>query len=89
MDGSSIKVLLGKPISPEDKELFFTSVENPIYEALTATEDGRSGAMDGESLLDHSYYMGYHLKIWEWRKREEVEAEAESILKELNKPSPK
>ena len=89
MDDSSIKVLLGKPISPEDKELFFTSVENPIYEALTATEDGRWGAMDGESLLDHSYYMGSHLKIWEWRKREEVEAEAESILKELNKPSPK
>ena len=89
MDDSSIKVLLGKPISTEDTELFFTSAENPIYEALTEVEDGKWGLMDGESLLDHSYYMGSHLKIWEWRKREEVEAEAESILKELNKPSPK
>ena len=87
MDDTVIKVLLGKPISPEDMELFFTSVENPIYEALTATEDGKWGLMDGESLLDHSYYMGSHLKVWEWRKREEVEAEAESVLKELNKTS--
>ncbi|MBT5957649.1 MAG: hypothetical protein HOG63_03655 [Nitrospina sp.] len=37
--------------------------------------------------MDHSYYMGSHLKVWEWRKREEVEAEAESVLKELNKTS--
>ena len=87
MDDSSIKVLLGKPISPEDTELFFTSVENPIYEALTEVEDGKWGLMDGESLLDHSYYMGSHLKVWEWRKREEVEAEAESVLKELSKTS--
>ena len=87
MDDTAIKVLLEKPISPEDMELFFTSVENPIYEALTETEDGKWGLMDGESLLDHSYYMGSHLKVWEWRKREEVEAEAESVLKELNKTS--
>jgi hypothetical protein len=89
MDDTSIKVLLGKPVSPEDTELFFTSVENPIYEALTESEDGRWGMMDGESLLDHSYYMGSHLKVWEWRKREEIEAEAEEVLKELNKTSPK
>jgi hypothetical protein len=89
LDDTTIKVLLGKPISPEDMELFFTSVENPIYEALTEAEDGRWGMMDGESLLDHSYYMGSHLKVWEWRKREEVEAEAEEVLRELNKTSPK
>jgi hypothetical protein len=87
VDDVSIKVLLGKPISPEDAELFFTSVENPIYEALTESEDGRWGMMDGESLLDHSYYMGSHMKVWEWRKREEVEAEAEEVIKELNKKS--
>ncbi|GIS85091.1 MAG: hypothetical protein CM1200mP16_13910 [Nitrospina sp.] len=45
--------------------------------------------MDGESLLDHTYYMGAHLKVWEWRKREEVEAEPEAVLKELNKSSKK
>jgi hypothetical protein len=85
VDDTTIKVLLGKPINPEDTELFFTSVENPIYEALTESEDGRWGMMDGESLLDHSYAMGSHLKVWEWRKREEVEAEAEEVLNELNK----
>ena len=89
LDDTTIKVLLGKPISPEDMELFFTSVENPIYEALTEAEDGRWGMMDGESLLDHSYYMGSHLKVWEWRKREEIEAEADEVLRELNKTSPK
>ncbi len=43
MDDTSLKVLMGKPISPEDTELFFTSVENPIYEALSESEDGRWG----------------------------------------------
>jgi len=33
--------------------------------------------------------MGSHLKVWEWRKREEVEEEAESIMKELGKASSK
>ena len=89
MDDTAIKVLLEKPINNEDMELFYTSVENPIYEALTEVEDGRWGVMDGESLLDHSYYMGSHLKVWEWRKREEVEEEAESVMKELSKSSPK
>lgn len=89
MDDTSIKVLLGKPISNEDMELFYTSVENPIYEALTEVEDSRWGAMDGESLLDHSYYMGSNLKVWEWRTREEVEEEAESVMKELLKGSSK
>ena len=89
MDDTSIKVLLEKPINNEDMELFYTSVENPIYEALTEVEDGRWGVMDGESLLDHSYYMGSHLKVWEWRKREEVEEEAESVMKEVGKaPAP-
>ena len=87
LEDTTIRVLLGKPISPEDTELFFTSAENPIYEALTETEDGKWGMMDGESLLDHSYYMGSHMKVWEWRKLEEVEAEAEEILNELNKKS--
>ncbi len=84
LDDTGIKFLLGKPISSEDKELFFTSVENPIYEALSEEGDGSWGE-EGESLLDHSYYMGSHLKVWEWRTREEVEAETESVMKELGK----
>ncbi len=89
LDDSSVKLLTGKPASSEDMELFFTSVENPIYEALTEVEDGKWGLMDGESLLDHSYYMGSHLKVWEWRKREEVEQEAESVMQEISKASKK
>jgi len=85
IDDTSVKILLGQKITSPDLELLYTSVENPIYEALTDIEDGRWGVMDGESLLDHTYYMGAHLKVWEWRKREEVEEESEAVLKELNK----
>ncbi len=89
LDDTSIKFLLGKPMSSEDMELFFTSVENPIYEALTEAGDESWGMEDGESPLDHSYYIGSHLKVWEWRTREEVEAETESVMKELGKTSQK
>lgn len=89
IDDTSIKILLGQKITPPELEIFYTSAENPIYEALTEAEDGRWGVMDGESLLDHTYYMGAHLKVWEWRKREEVEAEAEAVLKELTKSTKK
>jgi len=89
IDDTAIKVLLEKPVSTEDTELFYTSVENPIYEALSDVEDENLGTMDGESLLDHSYYMGSHLKVWEWRTREEVEQETELVMNELSKTSPK
>ena len=89
IDDTSVKILLGQKISSPDLELLYTSVENPIYEALTEVEDGRWGVMDGESLLDHTYYMGAHLKVWEWRKREEVEAETETIMSQLTKSSKK
>lgn len=87
MEDTSIKVLLGTPINAQDLELFYTSVENPIYEALSETEDPSLESEEGETLLDHSYYMGSSLKVWDWRKREEVEEEAESVLKELYKKS--
>ena len=89
IDDTSVNILLGQKISPADLELLYTSVENPIYEALTEVEDGRWGVMDGESLLDHTYYMGAHLKVWEWRKREEVEAETETVMSQLKKSSKK
>ena len=89
IDDTSVKILLGQKISPPDLELLYTSVENPIYEALTEVEDGRWGVMDGESMLDHTYYMGAHLKVWEWRKREEVEAETETFMSQLTKSSKK
>jgi hypothetical protein len=89
IDDTSMKILLGQKVTPQDLELQYTSVENPIYEALTEVEDGRWGVMDGESLLEHSYNMGSHLKVWEWRKREEVEKETEAVIQEMSKASKK
>lgn len=85
IDDVSIDLLLGKKISPKDMELFYTSVENPIYEYLMPAQEGQWGAMDGESLLDHAYYMGSNLKIWEWRKQGEVEAVMEELAKTQKK----
>jgi hypothetical protein len=33
--------------------------------------------------------MGSHLKVWEWRKREEVEKETEAVIQEMSKASKK
>ncbi|MCH8314292.1 MAG: hypothetical protein IID17_15055 [Nitrospinae bacterium] len=85
IDDISIKVLLDKKIDQKDLELFYTSVENPIYEYLNPGQEGRWGSMDGESLLDHAYYMGSNLKIWEWRKREQAESVMDELLKTQNK----
>ena len=65
IEDSSVKFLLGKKIEEKDLELFFTSVENPIYEYLTQKQDGQGGSMDGETLLDQAYGMGTHLKVGE------------------------
>ena len=85
IDDITIKVLLGKKIDQKDLELFYTSVENPIYEFLNPGQEGRWGSMDGESLLDHAYYMGSNLKIWEWRKREQAESVMDELLKAQKK----
>ncbi len=85
IDDTSIDLLLGKKIDQKNLELFYTSVENPIYEYLMPAQEGRWGAVDGESLLDHAYYMGSNLKVWEWRKQEEVE----SVMEELSKTQKK
>ena len=85
IDDLSIKFLLGQKISPKDQELFYTSRENSIYEYLTHGEEGRWGLMDGESLMDHDYYLGSQLKVWVWRKQGEVE----SIMNEIEKKQKK
>ena len=85
IEDTSIDILLGKKIGQKDLELFYTSVENPIYEYLMPAQDGRWGAVDGESLLDHAYYMGSNLKVWEWRKQNEVESVMEELAKTQKK----
>lgn len=69
IEDSSIKFLLGNKINEKDLELFFTSVENPIYEYLIQKQDGSGGGMDGETLLDQAYGMGAHLKAGESDKK--------------------
>ena len=88
IDEVSILVLLNKPIIQKHLELFYTSVENPIYEYLNPMQEGRWGLMDGESLLDHAYYLGSQLKVWVWRKREEAEEVMDEISKLQEKKSP-
>lgn len=85
IEDTSILLLLDKKIGQKDLELFYTSVENPIYDFLNPAQEGNWGAMDGESLLDHAYYMGSNLKIWEWRKPEEVESVMEELAKTQKK----
>ncbi|GJL77941.1 MAG: hypothetical protein NPINA01_09300 [Nitrospinaceae bacterium] len=88
IDETAIRVLLNKKITPKDLELFYTSVENPIYEYLNPMQEGQWGLMDGESLLDHAYYLGSQLKVWAWRKREDVEQVMDEFSKIQEKKSP-
>ena len=85
IEDTSINFLQKKEISKKELELFYTSVENPIYEYLTEREDGSWGAVEGESLLDQAYYLGSTLKVWVWRKKEEAESTMDDISKILKK----
>lgn len=60
LDPSTVNLLLGKQVTPKELELFYTSAENPIYEALYTTESGE-GFMDGESLAHHAYFLTYQI----------------------------
>ncbi|HAK37276.1 MAG: hypothetical protein QGG38_07250 [Nitrospinaceae bacterium] len=81
----SINFLLNNEIEKQDMELFYTSAENPIYEYLTEREDGSWGAVDGESLLDQAYYLGSTLKVWVWRKKEDVATAMEDMSNIIKK----
>ncbi|MFQ5451269.1 MAG: hypothetical protein ACE5E9_11625 [Nitrospinaceae bacterium] len=76
MDPASVNIILGKTVSSKDLELFYTSAENPIYEFLYEPES--TGFMDGETLLDHSYFLGQQLKGLN-------EEEIESIMNEASR----
>ena len=85
IDDSSIDFLQNKEISKANMELFYTSVENPIYEYLTEREEGSWGAVEGESILDQAYYLGSTLKVWVWRKKEEAESFMEDMSNSIKK----
>ena len=69
IDDVAIRVLLHKPISHEDLELFHTSIKNPIYEILTHKQSGSWNALHGDTLVDQAYNFGSQLKIWAWGKK--------------------
>lgn len=79
IEEDALQILLGKSVDQKDLELFYTSAENPIYEFLydTASEEG---FLDGESLIDHSYFLAHQLKGLS-------ESEAESMVHEVEKLS--
>ena len=85
IEDTSINFLQKKEISKKELELFYTSVENPIYEYLTEREDGSWGAVEGESLLDQAYYLGSTLKVWVWRQKEEAKSTMDDMSKILKK----
>jgi hypothetical protein len=79
IDDVAIKVLLHKPVSHDDLELFHTSIKTPIYELLTHQQKGSWEALDGETLMDQAYNFGSQLKIWTWgKKKKKVKTEEPS-----------
>ncbi|MCF8719663.1 hypothetical protein [Nitrospina gracilis] len=79
MDEASIRILLGYEINHQDLELFYTSAENPIYEYLY-DPNAEEGFMDGETLIDYSYFLGHQLMGLS-------ESEAEKVLEDIEKLS--
>lgn len=81
IDPSAVKIILGKTADHKDLELFYTSAENPIYEYLYDSEATAAFA-DGESLIDHSYFIGHILKGLSEKEAESVIGEMEKAAKE-------
>ena len=80
IDPVSIKVILGEAPGEKGLELFYTSVENPIYEYLYQSEE--AGFSDGETLIEHSYFLGFQLKGLS-------KAEAEKAMQEIKQTQEK
>jgi hypothetical protein len=80
IEEDAVTILSNKAIDQKDLELFYTSVENPIYEFLydTASEEG---FMDGECLIDHSYFLSHQLKGLSEKDAESVVDEIERLSK--------
>ena len=79
IEEDAVTILSNKSVDQKNLELFYTSVENPIYEFLydSASEEG---FMDGECLIDHSYFLSHQLKGLS-------ETEAESVVSEIERLS--
>jgi len=80
MDPSSIKIALGQGLDQKDLELFYTSVENPIYEFLYDPHSPES-FMDGEPMIHHAYFLAFQLKGLSAAEAEAVVGEIDQISK--------
>ena len=80
IEEDAVAILSNKTVDEKNLELFYTSVENPIYEFLydTASEEG---FMDGECLIDHSYFLSHQLKGLSEKEAESVVSEIERLSK--------
>jgi len=80
IEPSVIQMIEGKKASPKDMELFYTSRENPIYEYLYETDSAET-FMDGESLLDHSYFLSFQIKGLSMQEAQAAFEEASQMSK--------
>ncbi len=80
IEDDAVHILSNKSIDQKDLELFYTSAENPIYEFLYDTVS-EEGFLDGECLLDHSYFLGHQLKGLSMAEAESVVSEIERLSK--------
>ena len=80
IEEDAVTILSNKSVDEKNLELFYTSAENPIYEFLydTASEEG---FMDGECLIDHSYFLSHQLKGLSEKEAELVVDEIERLSK--------
>jgi len=79
MEDDAVKILLNTAVDQKDLELFYTSRENLIYEFLYDV-GSEEGFLDGESLIDHSYFLAHQIKGLS-------EEEAESVVSEIERLS--
>lgn len=70
LDDNTLQFLLSDQVGEKDLELFYTSVENPIYEYLFEEQDGSWDSIKGETLIDQAYGLGASLKVWQWGKQD-------------------
>ena len=81
LEPTATQILLKQKLDQKDLELFYTSVENPIYEYLY-DPNSAEGLMDGEPLIYHSYFIAFQFKGLS-------QTEAESMMQEIDQISKK
>lgn len=80
IEKDAVIILSNKTVDQKNLELFYTSAENPIYEFLYDTTS-EEGFMDGECLVDHSYFLSHQLKGLSEKEAESVVSEIERLSK--------